>query len=687
MTGRICFSLPSPKKKTTTQAAKRDYRDLLICLFLLAAIFAVYSQVRHFDFVNYDDPDYVSNAHVRNGLTTQNLTWAFASVDDANWFPLTRISHLLDLQLFGFNSGPQHLTNVLLHAISAVLLFWLFQRMTGARWPSAFVAFVFALHPLHVESVAWVAERKDVLSTLFLFLALWAYLNYVKRPAIGRYLLVVLWFCAGIMSKPMVVTLPFMALLLDVWPLRRFSRRAILEKLPLLAISAAASIVTYLAQQEAGSVASFNEIPFALRAGNTLVTYVTYISQFFWPVNLAVFYPYPAGSSLWPPTAAALLLAGITVLALRSFKRRPYLAVGWFWYLCTLVPVIGLIQVGLQSRADRYTYVPLIGLSIMLAWGFADLYTLRPAAKSAVAVLGVLACSVWSYLTWLNLANWRDSVSLFQHASQVTSENYVAYNNLGAALQERGQTTEAVADIQEALRIRPQYPDAQNNLGDALLAQGKTDEAAPHIQEALRLDPGLPEAHINWATVLNKRGQHAEGAAEYRVALQLEPDNAQAHCGLGVALLDLDRYPEALTQLVEAIALKSDYADAHYNLGILYGALKRTDEAIGEFSATIRLQPNNPEAHFNLGTAFAAEDRLSQAIPEFQAAVRLNPNYINARFNLGSALASLGRYDEAITEFSEVLRLKPDFTAARRSLEACFALARKAQAKPPAPPR
>jgi protein O-mannosyl-transferase len=652
--------------------ATPDYRDLWICLLLLAVIFSVYSQVRYFEFVNYDDPDYVSNAHVRGGLTLQNVIWAFTSTDDANWFPLTRISHLLDFQLLGHNSGPQHLTSAILHAIGALLLFWLFKRMTGARWPSAFVALVFALHPLHIESVAWVAERKDVLSTLFLFLSLWAYLSYVKRAVIGRYLLVVLLFCAGIMCKPMIVTFPFIALLLDVWPLRRFSMKAILEKLPLLAISAAASIVTYLAQRQAGSVASFNEVPFALRAGNALVAYVTYIAQFFWPVDLAVFYPYPAATSLWPAMVAALLLAGITAVALRSFKRRPYLAVGWFWYLGTLVPVLGLIQAGVQSRADRYTYVPLVGISIMLAWGFADLCARWQAAKPAMAVLAFLVCSVWSYLTWLNLRNWRDSVSLFQHAIQVTPNNYLAYNNLGVALRQRGQTAEAMADFQEAIKIRPHYAEAQNNLGEALLIQGRIDEAAPYIQAALRGEPDSPEAHVNWATVLNTRGQHSEAAAEYRAALQLQPDNAQAHCGLGVALLNLGRYQEALPQLTEAIDLKPDYADAHYNLGTLYGALKRTDEAIGEFSETVRLRPDNPEAHFNLGTAFATQDRLSQAIPEFQAAVRLRPGYVNARFNLGSALASLGRFDEAIREFSEVLRLKPDFAEARSNLEACL---------------
>jgi len=652
----------------------RDTRNLWICLLLLVAVFAVYGQVRHYDFVNFDDPDYVSNSHVRSGIRWESLAWAFTSVDAANWFPLTRISHLLDFQLFGLNSGPQHLTSVFLHAFSTLLLFYLLQRMAGARWPSAFVAFVFALHPLHIESVAWIAERKDVLSTLFLFLAIWAYLNYVERPAVGRYLLIVALFCAGIMAKPMVVTLPFVLLLLDAWPLRRFSRKVILEKAPLFAISAAASVATYFVQRLAGSVASFDEVPFVFRAGNALVSYVTYLVQFLWPVNLAVFYPYPPETPRWLPLSAALLLAGITAIAIRNYKRRPYLAVGWLWYLGTLVPVIGLIQAGVQSRADRYTYVPLIGISIMLAWGFADLSTRWPAGKAVVAGLGVLICSVWSYLTWTNLSNWRDSVSLFQHAIQVTSDNYLAYNNLGEALRQRGETTEALADFQEAVRIKPQDVEAQNNFGEVLLVQGRIDEASPHILAALRGEPGLPQAHVNWAGVLNKRGEHTQAVAEYRTALRLESDNAQALCGLGVALMDLGQYRDAEPQLVKAISIKPDYADAHYNLGILFAALKRTDEAIAEFSVTVRLEPENPQAHFNLGTAFASQDKLGQAIPEFDTAVRLSPDYINARFNLGSALASLGRFDEAIQQFSEVLRLRPDFTEARKYLESCLAL-------------
>jgi tetratricopeptide (TPR) repeat protein len=646
---------PAPRPKPI--AVHPDKRDLWITVLLLIATLTVYAQVRHFEFVNYDDPDYVSNSHVRGGLNPQSLTWAFTSIDDANWIPLTRISHLLDHQLFGSNSGPQHLTSVLLHAFSAVLLFWLLKRMTGARWPSAFVALVFALHPLHIESVAWVAERKDVLSTLLLFLTLWAYLNYIDRPTTSRYFLIALLFCAGILSKPMIVTFPLIALLLDLWPLRRFSAKSIREKLPLFGISLVAAIATYLVQQQGGSIATFDQVPVALRVANALVSYIAYLFQFVWPASLAVFYPYPAGISPWKPIGAALLLAGITAFTLRSFGRRRYLAVGWFWYLGTLLPVLGLIQAGLQSRADRYTYVPLIGISIMLAWGLADLCVRWPRVKPAVAALGVCACLAWSYVTALNLGNWRDSVSLFRHAIQITSDNYIAYNNLGVALRQRGETAEALADFQVAVRIRPHDAEAQNNLGEALLAEGRMDEASPHILEALRGEPHSSEAHVNWATILNKRGQHDEAAAEYRAALQLDPDNAQAHCGLAVALMDLNRYQEAIPELEEAIGIKPDYADAYYNLGIAFGSLQRTDEAIAQFTETVRLQPDNPEAHFNLGTAFAAADRVSEAIPEFQTAVRLRPDYINARFNLGSALAIVGRIDEANQQFSEIQRL------------------------------
>ena len=655
----------------------------LIMLLLLVATLAVYGQVRTFDFVNYDDPDYVTdNSHVRNGLTKDGAAWAFTTTFAANWFPITWLSHMLDVQLFGLRSGWHHLVNVLLHALSTLLLFALLQRATGAPWKSAFVAFVFALHPLHVESVAWVAERKDVLSGLFWFLTLWAYLNYIERPTAVRYVSMFLLFCCGLMSKQMIVTLPLAALLLDVWPLRRFQadpRRVILEKIPLFCVAAAASVATYLVQQHGGAISSLDELPFTLRIENSLISYLAYLAKLVWPTNLAMFYPYPATLPLWKAVAAALALAGVTALALVSISRRPYLAVGWLWYLITLGPVIGIVQIGLQSRADRYTYVPMIGISIMLAWGLPDFLQRVPYRKPFLAALSTTACCAWLTVTWFTVQYWRDSVGLFRHAIQVTEGNYVAHNNLGVALRREGRIEEAVANFKEALRIKPQNGDAQNNIGEALLAQGKVDEATPHIMEALRLQPDSAEAHVNLGAALSKRGQFEEAEKQYRIALRHNPASAEAHCGLGVCLTEEGQLEKALPELQEAIELKSEYADAHYNLGRVLGLLGRTEDAMAQFSEAIRLDPASAEAHFNLGAALVAQDRLIESLEEFQAAIRINPGYLNARFNLGAALASLSRYDEAIAQFSEVLHLKPDWSEARQNLEMCINL--RAQSK------
>jgi tetratricopeptide (TPR) repeat protein len=585
-------------------------------------------------------------------------------------------------------SGYHHLTNVLLHALGTVLLFLLLLRLTGARWQSAFVAFVFALHPLHVESVAWIAERKDVLSALFWFLTLWAYVRYVERPSPARYALMLLCFCCGLMSKPMIVTLPFVALLLDVWPLARFRiPGVILEKLPLFALSLAASVITYLVQQHAGAVLLVDQVPLPLRLENALVSYLTYIGKLIWPSNLAVFYPYPAAIPIWEPLLAGLAILGITAFAIAGRARRPYLVVGWLWYLVTLLPVIGLVQVGIQSRADRYTYVPMIGISIVLAWGAAQIAGRRTWGKQVLTIVSIAVCSAWLAVTWWNLAYWRDSASLFSHAIQVTGANYVAHNNLGAALRHDGKTDEAIGHFQSALEIRPAYSDAQNNLGEALLSVGRTSEAMPHIAEALRLRPGSPEAHINLGAALNKSGQSAEAAAQYHSALELNPGSAEAHCGLGVVLTDHGDRQQALAEFTEAIRLKPDYVDAHYGLGRLFGLAGRFDEAIQEFSTVIRLRPDDAEAHFNLGTALASEQKLAEALEEFRTAARLKPDYLNAHFNLGSALAQTGRLDDAIQEFKEALRIRPDFEEARQSLEYCRELLAQAGKSLPAATR
>jgi tetratricopeptide (TPR) repeat protein len=634
---------PGPAQGAVAAPARGRQPARVWCVYLLLflATLAVYSQVRHFDFVNFDDPEYIGeNNHVRAGLTWNGLVWAFTSFDAANWFPLTWLSHMAAYQLFGLRSGWHHLTNVWFHALASLLLFAALRRMTGALWRSALVAFLFALHPLHVESVAWIAERKDVLCAFFWFLTLWCYARYAQQPGLGRYLLVLLGFCGGLMAKPMIVTLPFVLLLLDVWPLRRANRLAVLwEKLPLFALAAGVSLATYVAQQRGHAVRLLSSLPAGLRVANALVTYIVYIVRTFWPAKLAVFYPYSHDLPVWRAVAAGVALAGITLLVLRWFRAYPYLAVGWFWYLGTLVPVIGFVQVGGQSSADRYTYLPMVGLAIMLSWGAADFLKRYPHARAVAAVSAVAVCSACLVLTWLQLRYWANSGALFEHAVDVTAGNHIAHNNLAA------------------------YD----------LTQGRDEEAWGHVIEALRIKPNYAEAHVNLATILRRQGQAGESEREYRVAFSLQPDNVEAHSGYGALLLGQGRTNEALREFQEVVELRPEYANGRYDLGRMLATLGRTDEAVAQFSEAIRLRPDHAEAYHSLGVALVSRGRLNEALAQFAAEARLKPSDASVHNTLGMLLASAGRLDEAIAQFSEALRIKPDFAAARRGLESTLA--------------
>jgi tetratricopeptide (TPR) repeat protein len=651
--------------------------NLWICLALLAATFAVYAQVRHFDFVNFDDPDYAANnPHVRHGITPEGLEWAFTSGEAANWFPLTRLSHLLDGQLFGLRSGWHHLTSVLWHALAALLLFAFLQRSTHARWCSALVAFLFALHPLHVESVAWVAERKDVLGAFFWFLALWAYVRYAERPRLGRYLLVLFSFCLGLMAKPMIVTLPFVLLLLDVWPLRRLAgARVLWEKLPLFALSAAAAVATYLVQRASGAVEALGTFPLGLRIENALVTYIVYIAKMFLPARLAVFYPYPRDLPVWQAVLAAVALAGISVFVLRWFRSRPYLAVGWFWYLGTLVPVIGLVQVGAQARADRYTYIPMIGLSIMLAWGAAEIPRRWPRSRPVLAALAAAACSCLAVLTWVQVRSWSNSESLFRHALAVTDGNYLAHHNLGVALAEDpARLPEAITHYQAALRIKPDYARALTDLGSALSKEpGRLSEAVAAYRAALRIAPDSPIPHHNLANTLSKiPGRLPEAIAEYEAALRIDPDYAEAHNHLGLALSGLPgRLPEAIAHYQAALRIQPDYAEAHANLASALADIPdRLPEAISEYEAALRIEPDSAETHYNLGVALSKIDgRAPEAIAHFETALRIRPGYAEAHNNLGVVLSQFpGRLPDAISHFETALRIMPGYADAHYNL-------------------
>ena len=498
--------------------------DFLVCLFLVITTLVVYWQVKNHEFIGFDDVTYVTkNPHLQAGLSLEGITWAFTSERAGNWHPLTWLSHMLDIQVYGMAPGRHHLTNVLFHIMNTLLLFLVFRRMTGALWQSAFVAALFALHPLHVESVAWIAERKDVLSTFFWMLTMGAYVWYVERQGFLRYLPVLLFFILGLLAKPMLVTLPFVLLLLDYWPLSRFQFghqngniviqqksvviRLICEKIPLFALAAASCIVTLFAQQSGGAICSFSAFPINIRIANALVSYVGYIVKMLWPHQLAVLYPHPGMLPWIQVIGACLLLVFISILAVMTLKRRPWLIVGWVWYIVTLVPVIGLVQVGSQAMADRYTYVPLIGIFIMIAWGIPELLSGWRNRKIGLSTMAVACLLVLMATTWFQVRYWANSVTLFERALAVTENNYVLHSNLGVTLFSKGRVDEAIGHFHNAMRINPRFAEVHNNLGIILIRKGKLEEAVAHFREALRIKPGYVDVQNNLEKALVLQGK------------------------------------------------------------------------------------------------------------------------------------------------------------------------------------
>jgi tetratricopeptide (TPR) repeat protein len=587
------------RKSNNTRPDAPQQNVFWIYLALFLGTFAAYYQVRSFEFVEYDDPDYSLNPHVRNGITADALRWAITSREDSNWFPVTRISHLIDAQLFGSESGWHHLTNVLLHSVAALLLFAILLYSTGAVWRSALVALLFGVHPLHVESVAWVAERKDVLCALFWFLTLLVYLRYAKRPTWDRYLVVILVFSLGLMSKPMMVTLPFVLLLFDFWPLRRVTlhwHRALWEKVPLVALSAAASAIAYFAQRSTGAL-SMIRVSIGMRVENALVSYVAYIAKMFWPSGLAVLYPYPSSIPIWQTACAGLIVAGITALVLVKAHTLPYLTLGWFWYLGTLVPVIGLVQVGFQSHADRYTYIPLVGLFVMLSWGAGDIVSRWPRAQPTVVYAIAIGCALALVDTEIQLRYWRNSEALYARATAVTDGNYTMHYALGAVLaQKPGRVPEAIAEYRAALSTKPDYWEARDNLATLLsnTPDGLT-EAIEQYKAALNIKPDSAELHNNFGTALAKDpARRLDAVAQYEEAIRLKADFIEAHSGLADTLARIPgRLPEAAAQYETVLRLKPDSIAAHYNLGVIYSNMPgRTPDAIAQLEAVLRVRPS-----------------------------------------------------------------------------------------------
>jgi tetratricopeptide (TPR) repeat protein len=550
--------------------------DVAIAGCLLALTLGIYLPVRHFDFVDIDDPTYVPyNQHVMSGLTGSSLKWSFTSTDDANWIPLTRLSLMADQQLYGPNedvppgqviAGPYHWTNVLIHAASAVLLFGILKWLTTLSWPSAFAAFLFALHPQHVESVAWVTERKDVLSAWFWMLTIWSYAAYAKRRNRLGYWRTMLLYLLGFMAKSMVVTLPAVFLLLDLWPLGRlsFPRRQggeslwglIREKWPFFMVAAGMSAITVAVQHAGGAVRTFEEVPLPLRLENAVVSAAVYIWKTIWPSGLAVFYPIPAAHLAWQIVAAAAALLGLTVLAIGTIRTRPYLAAGWFWYLITVLPVIGFVQVGAQLRADRYNYLPSIGLSLMLAWSGAEMLRRRPKLRPAAAGVCVAVCLAFAATTWRQISYWQNSRTLYEHAIAATGRNALAHARLGKYWEKQGRVKDAISEYRLSLEISPRAAGLQANLGDLLFLQKMPAAAVEPFTEAVMLQPGDAVYHNRLGTVLAAAGRTPEAIVQFEAAIRIRPDYAEAYIRLGNALTALGRTDEAREQYAKAALLQ-----------------------------------------------------------------------------------------------------------------------------------
>ena len=593
----------------------------------------------------------------------------------------------MDCQVFGLNAGGHHLTNVLLHAATAVLLFLLFWWMTGDLWPSALMAALFAVHPLRVESVAWVSERKDVLSGLCFVLTLGAYVAYVRhRFSAVRYAAVIVFFALGLMAKPMLVTLPCVLLLLDYWPLGRmvspaidtlagagrsrdslFPASLLLEKVPLLLLAAASCAATVWAQGEA--VLSRELLPVVWRIANGLVSYVAYLGQSFWPAGLAVFYPHPRSNlPVWQVVAALLLLVSISAVTLACWRRHPYLLVGWFWYLGMSLPVIGLMQVGGQAMADRFTYLPQIGLCVALVWAAADQtrsWSYRGWLRGGGSALGL---AILIGCAWRQASFWRDSETLWTHALACTSKNYVAHNQLGLVLAEGGQFDKAVAQYQKALEINPDYAETHNNLGVAMASRGQINSAIARYQMALKISPDYVEAHNNLGVALAGRGEVDSAIAQYEQALKVKPDYARAHNNLGNALTGRGNADSAIAHYRMALEIKPDYAEAHNNLGNALARRSEVDSAIAHYRMALEIKPDYVAAHNSLGKALSEQGRIDEATAHFQRAAQLKPDDAEAHINLGLALQARGRFDEAIVQLRQALQIKPDHGEAHNNL-------------------
>lgn len=661
-------------------------RDTAVIMILFVLVTIIYFQVSGYGFVNFDDDAYISdNPFVKKGLSVNSIVSAFTSTHAANWHPITWLSHTLDVTLFGMKPGLHHCVNVLFHLLNSILIYFVFRKMTGDIWKSAFVAALFALHPLHVESVAWLSERKDVLSSFFGVLTLWHYIQYVEKPGRIRYSLTVFFYILGLMSKPMLVTLPFVLLLLDYWPLNRLKNteakdifgklksksqipNLIVEKVPFIIFAAISCVITFIAQKGGGAVVPVSHSSLGIRIANALVSYVGYIVKMFWPYDLAIPYPFPSSISpiyIWCSVLSLVLVTGIVI---RLAQSRPYAIVGWFWYLSTLIPVIGLVQVGYQSMADRYTYLPLIGVFVMIAWGVPDILRGVRHAKVLYMTASVFSIAVLVLLSWIQVQTWQNSMTLFSNSLKKTRNNFVAHLNFGVGLAEKGRIQEAMTHYYESLKIYPKYAKAHYNLGLALDKTGDTEEAIRHYKKAVDIKPGYKKAHLNLGKKLAEKGQIEAALDHYAEALRIDPGYMLAYKNIGAVYEKQGKLNEAVNIYLKALIADPEFVPAYVRIGYILENQGKNAEAIGYYLEALQLSPDLALVHFNLGVLFVKEKRYNDAVYHYSEVLRLNPEDAEAYNNLGTTLIRLGKINAAITAFQSALAIKPDYDAARQNL-------------------
>jgi tetratricopeptide (TPR) repeat protein len=663
--------------------------DVLICLIVVLATLSIYWQVRNFEFINLDDNLHlIENPRLLGGFTLENIKWAFRYDHITYWHPVTWLSYMLNVQLYGMKPGGHHMANVLIHIINGLLLFVIFHKATGALWKSAFVAMMFAIHPINVESVAWVSEHKNVLSTFFWMLTLLAYVYYTKRNSLFIYLLSLFFYMLGLMSKPMLVTLPFVMILFDYWPLERFKsvvpddssdkkrfRNIIsdfrkssffylfIEKVPFFLLSAITIFISSLSLENQGLDVSADVSPIKLRMANALVSYFTYITKMVWPKDLTVFYPYPNMVSAWKAYGAFLFLICITLLAFRTFKKMPYIGVGWLWYMGTLFPVIGFVQAGLwPAMADRWAYVPFIGLFVIVAWGcseFAHTYGVdQKWLNSATAMLLI----IFIVASWIQIGYWKNNKSLFKHALNVSEQNFVAYNNLGIAMTKEGNAHNALRYLEKALKIHPFRYKVYVNIGNAYTTQGKMDEAIQNYIHALRINPNYEEALFNLGNAYSKKKIFDKAIINYSIALHLNPNLYQAHNNLGIILASLGHIDKAIEHYNNAIRINPYFVKSYSNLGLALLQRGKIDEAIIRFQTAMQIDPDDANIRVTLNRSLIMKQKIENAAKELKAALEFTLPIHDLDILIEKLNNKKARLDDVLNQFQKSLTTQPGFS-------------------------